>query len=134
MSEVELTTNAREVAVDLGRLGDEAIDKGRAVVRTFSALAATKVQAHASGRPGPNAPTGDYRRSITSQVTDGPGGITGLIGTNEPQGWRLELGFVGEDSKGRHYNQPPYAHFGPAMDEIEEPFVEALTHIAEGDK
>jgi hypothetical protein len=31
---------------------------------------------------------------------------------------RLEFGFVGVDSIGRHYNQPPFPHFRPAEDEV----------------
>lgn len=101
--------------------------RARKVVRHHTSLLATRVKARASGRPGPRAPTGDYRRSITTKVTSDPAGtITGAVGTNRPQGRRLEMGFVGVDSLGRRYNQPPYPHFGPAFDETVEPFIEAL--------
>jgi hypothetical protein len=32
------------------------------------------------------------------------------------------MGFHGTDSLGRHFNQPPLPHFGPAVDETEGPF------------
>jgi hypothetical protein len=81
-----------------------------------------RVRGKASGRPGPNAPTGDYRRSIATRVTQTKGSVTGEVGTNRPQGRRLEMGFHGTDSLGRHFNQPPLPHFGPAVDETEGPF------------
>src|SRR5688500_16885395 len=93
-------------------------------VRHHAQLMVTRVQANASGRPGPNAPTGDYRRSWSWEPAGGihagrdaqgrftSGGLPGdfavaYVGTNKPQGRRLEFGFVGVDSLGRHYNQPP---------------------------
>jgi hypothetical protein len=102
----------------------------RAVIVHYGQLLATRIQAHASGRPGPNAPTGDYRRSIHAKPF-GAGSVFGVrVGTNKPQGRRLEFGFVGADSLGRVYNQPPYPHFGPAVHEIEPPFKSALAEIA----
>lgn len=102
-----------------------------AVVRHYGQLLATRVQAHASGRPGPNAPTGDYRRSIHAEEGTGLGGVFAVrVGTNKPQGRRLEFGFVGTDSLGRFFHQPPYAHFGPAISEIEPDFKAALVAVA----
>jgi hypothetical protein len=98
----------------------------RALVTHFAALLETSVKQHASGRPGPNVITGDYRRSITRQVTATRGGAEAEVGTNAVQGPRLEYGFHGTDSLGRHYDQPPYPHFRPAADEIEPQFVEAV--------
>lgn len=98
-------------------------------VQHFAALLKTKVKAHASGRPGPNAPTGDYRRSITHEYGYDLGVYYAEVGTNAPQGRRLEFGFNGQDSLGRSYNQPPYPHFGPAVDEIEPLFLDALGEV-----
>ncbi len=55
------------------------------------------------------------------------GNPTVTVGTNRPQGRRLEDGFVRADSLGRVYNQPPFPHVGPAKDEIEPQLVEGLT-------
>lgn len=105
--------------------------KARAIVRKHTQLLRTRIQAKASGRPGPNAPTGDYRRSWGTSFMDGAGWFAGAAGTNAVQGRRLELGFVGTDSLGRHYNQPPYPHVGPATEEIEPGFVRELAEIVE---
>lgn len=102
-----------------------------AVVRHYGQLMMTRVQANASGRPGPNAPTGNYRRSIHVEFSQGSG-LIAMVGTNAPQGRRLEFGFVGVDSLGRHYNQPPFPHFGPAAREIEPQFIAALAAVATG--
>ncbi len=104
------------------------IGTDRAVVQ-FGALLLTKVKANASGRPGPNTVTGDYRRSWSVKYSSGVGGRVASVGTNKPQGRRLEFGFVGVDSLGRVYDQPPFPHVQPAADEIEPQFlgtIEAL--------
>lgn len=93
----------------------------------FGALLQTRVRARASGRPGPRRQKGDYRRGIGRQSGRLPGGGSyAVVGTNAPQGRRLEMGFVGTDSLGRRYSQPPYPHFGPALDETGPEYVAAL--------
>lgn len=88
----------------------------RALVRTYGALYQTRVRGRASGRPGPRAVTGDYRRSISLEMRSLPDGRSAaIVGTNRPQGPRLEFGFTGTDSLGRSYAQPPYPHFGPPL-------------------
>lgn len=98
------------------------------VVQTYGQLLKTRIQANASGRPGPNAPTGDYRRSWTVAFAGNSllGNAEAVVGTNAVQGRRLEYGFVGADSLGRVYNQPPFPHVGPAADAIEPLFYAAL--------
>lgn len=93
------------------------------VVRHHTMLLNTRVKARASGRPGPNAPTGDYRRSIASKFEQQGDTYVGIVGTAKPQGRRLELGFVGADRLGRVYNQPPYPHFRPAHRDTREAFL-----------
>lgn len=103
------------------------------VTRTFTMLTVTSVQAHASGRPGPNVITGDYRRSWNARFTTGAGGyLVGDAGTSKPQGPRLELGFNGVDSIGRHYNQPPFPHVGPAVADIAPRYEAALFALTKG--
>ena len=110
------------VAAELVTHADSVDKRFDIVVRRNGQLLKTKIQANASGRPGPNAPTGDYRRSWNLRVSKEGGFIVATVGTNRPQARRLEYGFHGVDSLGRHYNQPPYAHVGPAMDWIEPRF------------
>lgn len=74
-----------------------------------------QVQRNASGRPGPQVITGRYRASWQSDVHRAGPVIVGEVGTSAPQGRRLEFGFVGADRLGRHYNQPPFPHLGPAV-------------------
>jgi hypothetical protein len=107
------------------------LENALAVITEQSALLETAVKSHASGRPGPRAVTGDYRRSITTAIYVSPdrSGILAVVGTNKPQGRRLEYGFIGVDALGRHYNQPPYPHFRPAIVERHEPFLEAVRKI-----
>lgn len=98
-----------------------------AAVATQGAVLQTKVKARASGRPGPRVQTGDYRRSISRQMSRSGAVIKVEVGTNSPQGRRLEFGFWGKrDSLGRLVHQPPYPHFGPAADEMEDAFPAAV--------
>jgi hypothetical protein len=70
------------------------------------------IKVNASGRPGPNVVTGEYRDSIhATEVT----ALSMKFGTEQPQGHRLEYGFVGTDSMDRIYAQQPYPHFRPGI-------------------
>lgn len=102
------------------------------LVRHHGHLLRTRVMRRASRRPGPNVVTGDYRRTIGVRFTNNRGEHVAEVGTNAPQGRRLEFGFHGVDAIGRHYNQPPYPHFGPAMDETRPGFLAGIEGILEG--
>lgn len=88
----------------------------------------TQVQANASGRPGPNAPTGDYRRSWNTRAV--PGELAVSVGTNKVQGMRLEHGFTGTDSAGRVYDQPAFPHVAPAIQQREGQILTMLADAA----
>ncbi len=97
----------------------------RRVVQVHGGLLLTEVRRNASGRPGPNAPTGNYRRSWSVGYTGGGAETAAVVGTNAPQARRLEYGYHGTDALGRTYHQPPYPHAGPALDAIRPKFVAA---------
>lgn len=125
--EITVSSNAALVARDLVTVTVATQQAVRSTVRSQGALFRTKVQARASGRPGPRAQTGDYRRSIGEQTTETATSIRSEVGTNSPQGRRLENGFWGlVDSLGRLYHQPAYPHFEPAADEMEHVFPVAI--------
>ncbi|MER6220716.1 hypothetical protein ABT189_08950 [Streptomyces sp900105755] len=65
------------------------------LVRHFAMPSETQVKANASGRPGPNVITGDDRRSWPHEVHVARGTVSGTVGTNKPQGRRLEHGCIG---------------------------------------
>jgi hypothetical protein len=110
-------TGAQQVSAafkaDAKKVGP-ALDK---LVNHHGMLLRTRVMAKASGRPGPRAITGDYRRSWQHKHTGGGSMSRSEVGTNAAQGRRLEYGFNGSDSLGRVYNQPPFPHARPAFDE-----------------
>jgi len=77
------------------------------------------IMENASGRPGPNVISGDYRGSWKPEPFPVPDGGGVEIGTREPQGRRLEYGFMNRyDSLGRFYRQPPFPHVEPAVNEL----------------
>lgn len=121
---------AKSVADGFSVMSATADARTAAVVRKWGLLLKTKVMGRASGRPGPRVVTGDYRRSITVDFGKQSGAHTAVVGTNKPQGRRLEYGFVGTDSLGRTYNQPPFPHFNPAATEVEGPFVDEVGKLA----
>lgn len=95
------------------------IMQGAAVgLERSAALGASMVRGRASGRPGPRVITGDYRRSWTHDTEIGAGILRAQIGTNKPQGPRLEYGYEGPDVLGRVFDQPPYPHVKPVADEM----------------
>jgi len=95
-------------------------DLSAAVFRT-GALYRTRVRAKASGRPGPRAQTGDYRRSIAQTNThESDGTPVALVHTNKPQALRLEYGFIGPDVLGRVYNYQGHPHWAPAAEGMED--------------
>lgn len=104
-----------------------------AVVEKSTADLVSLTQTNASGRPGPNTPTGDYRGSWrVEEVADGdPTAVSRSAGTDRAQANRLEYGFVGTDSLGRTYDQAPLPHHGPAVDVIEPLFEAAMAKVAE---
>lgn len=112
-------------AARLESLPAEAFERLVVIVGTYGLLLETAVKRRASGRPGPNVRTGDYRRSWNTRVTRGADSVTSITGTDRPQAARLEYGFHGTDALGRVYNQPPFPHAGPALDEIEPKMVDA---------
>lgn len=120
------TVIAHEFEVKSFRVAERAFQ----VVRTFGQSLRTRVLAHASGRPGPRHVTGDYKRSWSVTTFVNNGNPTSDVGTNAPQGRRLEYGFTGVDAIGRHYNQPPYPHARPALAETAAPFEAAMLGIA----
>lgn len=104
MSEVYFTLTGAQEAVAMltgarKKVGP-ALDK---LVNHHGMLLRTRVMAKASGRPGPRAITGDYRRSWQHKHTGGGSMSRSEVGTNAVQGRRLEYGFNGSDSLGRVY-------------------------------
>lgn len=101
------------------------------VVEKTAADLVALVQQHASGRPGPNAPTGDYRGSWGVEILEATTTSTSAsVGTDRAQANRLEYGFNGTDSLGRTFDQQPYPHMGPAADIIEPVFHAAMEAVA----
>jgi HK97 gp10 family phage protein len=61
--------------------------------------------------------TGTLMRSIHTEIeVASPTRATAKIGPSVPYGARLEYGFVGTDSLGRHYNQGPHPYMRPAFE------------------
>jgi hypothetical protein len=59
------------------------------------------------------------------------GEVSRAVFSDAVQAHRLEWGFVGTDSAGRHVDAPPYPHHGPAGDAVEPVFDAAMEAVAE---
>ncbi|MFE7565406.1 HK97 gp10 family phage protein [Streptomyces sp. NPDC057539] len=115
-----------ELAATLARMGPAVRSRTRAITRHHAMLLRVRIQKNASGRPGPNVITGQYRASWDVKVTVAGGQVTAMVFTDAPQQRRLEYGFVGVDRLGRQYRQPPYPHIEPAFQRTQPGFLEAL--------
>ena len=90
-----------------------------------AALAADAAQlAGVAGGGKPSAPgqppamqTGTLHANIDFDVQTDSGGVHGFFGVRQgvPYALRMELGFVGVDSLGRHYDQAPRPFLRPAL-------------------
>ncbi|MFK0288237.1 HK97 gp10 family phage protein [Streptomyces sp. NPDC090499] len=114
MTPDELAARFEHAAMKIG----PAIQKG---VEHTAELGAARIRGYASGRPGPNVISGDYRDSWQpAPIRRFPYGASCTIGTELPYGRRLEFGFTGTDSLGRYYDQKPLPHVQPALPYIEQ--------------
>lgn len=133
-------STATEVAADLTGLALMTREKVHGVVVTYGAILQTAVKNRARGartlpRPGqegegPRLLTGAYNRSINRRSFHTTTASTTMVGSNADQARRLELGFTGTDSLGRTFDQQPYPHFGPALDEVAPKFEAAIAAVA----
>jgi hypothetical protein len=115
-----------ELADRLERAAKQVPPAVRAAVKHEGTLLRSLIQAHASGRPGPNIVTTRYHASWRVLPERIANGTQVVVGTEAVQGPRLEFGFVGTDSLGRTYNQPPYPHVGPAIDEFRKKYPDMI--------
>jgi hypothetical protein len=123
-----------ELAGRLERAADRVGPETNRTVQQQARLARALIMENASGRPGPNVITGDYRGSWRIEPFAVPDGGGAEVGTDRPQGRRLEYGFYDmTDSIGRHFFQVPRPHVEPAVNELspeyERAFADALDRI-----
>ncbi|MFE4535801.1 HK97 gp10 family phage protein [Streptomyces scopuliridis] len=114
------------LAAALARMGPAARARTRTITRHHTMLLRVRIQRNASGRPGPRVITGQYRASWDVRVHSSGGQVTAEVFSDAPQSRRLEYGFVGADSIGRHYRQPPFPHVEPAFRQTQPGFIQAL--------
>jgi len=123
-------TNAAEIAAWLDTKATSALPRTVALHRHYGALLLVRVQANASGRPGPEIRTGEYVASWSVDTEwHADGEVRTRVWTDEPQGPRLEYGYVGADKLGRIYDQPPYPHLMPAVRETGPEWMVAIESI-----
>lgn len=111
-------SSGAQLAAELEAASRRVVPALAAALRHEGTLLQSLIQMNATGRPGPNVITGRYRASWRVVSARIAGGAQVTVGTEAPQGRRLEWGFVGADSLGRVYNQPPFPHVQPALDTL----------------
>ena len=116
-----------ELGPRLSRAADRVGPETNRTVQQQARLARAMIRFNASGRPGPNIITGDYFDSWRTEPFAVPDGGGATVGTDRPQGRRLEFGFWDmTDSIGRHFFQPPYPHVEPAVNDLADDYPEAF--------
>ncbi|MBY8884783.1 HK97 gp10 family phage protein [Streptomyces sp. PTM05] len=114
------------LAAAIAGLGPAVRARTATITRHYAMLMRVRIQRNASGRPGPNVITGQYRASWDVRMAPGGGQVVAEVFSDAPQARRLEYGFVGVDAIGRHYRQPPFPHVEPAFRRTEPEFLRAL--------
>lgn len=126
---IDFSADTAELAILANDLRAYNIRTKRQINRTmdkYVGKTADTVRKYANGRPGPNRITGRYANSIKAMRGSGPEMYKIVVWSDHPASHRLEYGFVGIDSMGRIYHQPPYPHFRPAIAEISPRLVKDL--------
>lgn len=132
---VSFTSNAPVVAQAIAVTAQATRQKMESDLRDSTKYMERRVKFHAPRRKGPTRKRGGvvrrrgtYATSIDSKMYRDGNWYTGEAGTDEPYGWRLERGFVGEDSRGRYYNQAPQPHFRPGFQEAQAKLLSDLSN------
>lgn len=116
-----------ELGPRLEQAADRVGPETNRTVQQQARLARAMIRFNASGRPGPNIITGDYFDSWRTEPFGVPDGGGAVVGTDRPQGRRLEFGFMNMyDSLGRFYRQPPFPHVEPAVHELSDEYADAF--------
>jgi len=116
-----------DLAARLEQAADRVGPEVNRTVQQQARLLRALIMERASGRPGPNVITDQYRTSWKREPFGVPDGGGAEVGTRKPQGRRLENGFYDmTDSIGRHYFQRPFPHVGPSVNELEDGYVDAF--------
>lgn len=116
-----------DLASRLERAADHVGPEMNRTVQQQARLLRALIMERASGRPGPNVITGDYRSSWRVEPVAVPDGGGATVGTDRPQGRRLEYGFYDmTDSIGRHFFQVPRPHVEPAVNELSPQYADAF--------
>lgn len=68
----------------------------------------------------------DYDESIQMRMAGTENRPRAVVYSDAPQAHRLEYGFIGTDSAGRHVEQAPRPHFRPALAAIHADYVRAM--------
>jgi hypothetical protein len=78
----------------------------------------------------PHIRTGNLARSIATRDVQmvSPGRWMSTTGPTMAYGRRVELGFTGSDSRGRHYNQKAYPYMSPGFDKAKPEIIALYEH------
>lgn len=123
---------ARSLAISFARAAVDINVTSKVIVRDQGERALRVLRRKAQSAPGPQRRTGAYVAGLgVDYVGSNATNARFRLTSSSPQTNRLELGFTGFDSLGRYYDQPPFPHFGPTLDEIEPLLTAALVLNAE---
>jgi hypothetical protein len=98
-----------DLARGINRTANELHTRAVSAVRELTTDGLEKVRDNASGRPGPERVTGEYVNAMTSRVSVSGGIVEG-----------------GTDSLGRQVSAPPYPHWRPTAEWLEDRIPDVL--------
>ena len=105
-----------EYATKMNRVANKIHGSMLKAVQDYAQTLEDEIVARQGTPPAPNIHTTDYQGSWSHKATQAGETVEAVVGTNKPQGRRLEFGFIGPDRKGRVYHQAPRPHVAPAIE------------------
>lgn len=118
--------SAGDVAADMVRWSTGLQSRAAAITNNYGQVLHGRVRALAAAQ----MDVTDYDQSIQLLPARGQRWVRVDVGTDDPAGYRHEFGFVGVDSRGRAYHDPPHPHFLPALYAVKPLFEAAIERLA----
>ena len=125
-------TGLKEFSAAMDRMIAAADVAARTIVTEGGKAIVESTHAHMDGRPGPMRRSGRLYDSVRSPIVTSLGAARWQSETapsGVPYERRIELGFTGTDSRGRHYHQPPFPYLKPGFEDAT-PKIDAIARAA----
>lgn len=120
-------TNAHEVAAAMRTAGEDAVRAADAASRAFGAKAQAMVRSNLRSSGLDLEAGSDLVDSVQLVPFAGKRYVGFQVGSKRDEAHRLEVGFVGVDTEGRHVDAPPFPAYLPMVQQLQDDYVSAIS-------